>query len=193
MQTAIASGRVRSALVGVLGGTMICVALSAVSARADFFDDLFGPEQRVVGPPARSSVPQRAPRRHEWRVRILHVAPQFHHHETPRKPRLANIGRDAGDHGYQTATGSRPVKPAFCARESEKMSGFNQLLHDSTLRSGDIVAMSTGLRMFHGGGACPHKARDFVAVGGAGFGRGRLRMLAGLEVAGPSHGGDQRR
>ncbi len=193
MRTSNASMRIRSVAIGVFAVSIICAALSVVTAKADFFDELFGPEQRAAAPSPGYYSPHPGPHRQIWRVKTLRVAPQVHHHESPRKPRVAYSRHDVSDH-YQTATGSTPVKPAFCSREPPaKMSGFNQLLHDSTLRSGDIVAMTTGLRIFHGGGACPHKERDFVAIGGGGFGRGRLRMLAGLEVAHPSHGGDPRR
>jgi hypothetical protein len=196
MQTVNSGKRVRYAVFGAFAGMTLCAALSAHTAKADFFDELFGFDQRTASPRTdHYSVTQR-PRRQFWRARPIFANPPVRHQETARKPRIAYFRHDVDRHeesaGYQNATGSRPVKPAFCARESGKMSRFSQLLSDSTLRSGDIVATAGGLRIFHGDGTCPHKPRDFLALHSADLARGKLRKLAGLEVTTQPHGGERR-
>ena len=77
---------------------------------------------------------------------------------------------------------------------SKKCRSLSQLLSDSTLRSGDIVVTEAGIRVFRGDGTCPHKPTDFVALNSADLSRGKLRVLASLEVAMRApHGRDQHR
>ena len=35
---------------------------------------------------------------------------------------------------------------------------------DATLHPGDSVMTTNGLRVFHGGGACPHKNSEFLSL-----------------------------
>jgi hypothetical protein len=195
MQSVNAGARLRTAIFGVFTGSLISVALFSTASKADFFDDLFGFDHPVARRADhysgdRHQGPSGAVRLRA-RVRSAHVADD--HRERSRRPQVASIRHDFDRReeaaGTAAATGSRPIKPAFCVREAApaRMSRFTQLLNDSTLRAGDIVVTATGVRVFHGGGACPHKARDFLALNGSGLPKGQLRMLAGLEVVTPGN------
>ncbi len=195
MQSVKTGARVRTAIFGAFTGSLISVALFSTASKADFFDELFGFDQPVTRRADhyygdRHQGPSGAVRLRA-RARSAHVADD--HRERSRRSQVAYIrhGFDRWEEAANAAaaTGSRPIKPAFCARETEpaRMSRFAQLLNDSTLRAGDIVVTATGVRVFHGGGACPHKARDFLALHGSGLPKGQLRMLAGLEVMTPGN------
>jgi hypothetical protein len=186
MPTSDAGKRVQSAVIGAVAGSVLFALLSTPTARADFFDDLFGFDQSVESPRAGHYSVTRRPRRGPLPAPpVAAYPPPYYRQEAPRKPRVAHFRRDVDFRqegaGYETATGSRPVKPAFCSR-TRKMPLFNQLLSDSTLRTGDIVVTAAGLRVFHGNGLCPHKPTDFLALHRVDLARGKLRMLAGLEL-----------
>lgn len=173
-------------------GALLGAVLFAPAGRANFLDDLFGPEDYVApsraNPGARQSRP--SARRQIGRIRS-HIGyfPSYRH-ESRRKSQIAYIQRDDlrrnDADGDEPATGSRPVRPAFCARGAEALpdaSRFRQLLNDKTLRFGDIVVTREGLRVFTGHATCPHFSKDFVALGAAGLSRRRLGALAKLENA----------
>lgn len=197
----VASGNlIRSILFVAFAGPLLGVVLSSTATKADFFDELFGFDQAPTRAKTSQYLPRASARRQIGRIRS-HVAylPAYRH-ETPRKSNVAHIPRKLDQREdtsrNETATGSRPVKPAICARENaiKKMSRLSQLLSDSTLRSGDIVVTEAGIRVFRGDGACPHKHTDFVALNSADLSRGKLRVLASLEVAMRApHGRDQHR
>jgi hypothetical protein len=188
MQSLNRGARVGAAILGVFTGSLVSVALFSTASKADFFDELFGFDQPVSRRADHYQAPSGAIRLRA-RGRAAHSVDD--HRERSRRPQVAYFHHDFDRReeaaNTATATGSRPIKPAFCSRETAltRMSRFAQLLNDSTLRSGDIVVTATGVRVFHGGGACPHKPRDFLALHGAGLPRGQLRMLAGLEVMAP--------
>lgn len=185
MTIAYAGKAVRWVLASTLAGSALCVVLSPASSRADFFDELFGLDNAPAIPrhfwsAGRSERSGRIrsrfsylPERHASRQRKARFLPLRHEIES----RADGAGRDY-------VAGSRPVRPLFCARPSavRNMPVFTQLLNDGTLRPGDIVATAGGVRVFHGGGACPHKPRDFIPLAGADLSRGQRRMLAGLDV-----------
>ncbi len=131
-------------------------------AQAGFLEDLFGfgGEQRAVEAP-------RAPRQAErqqhrgsnWQSSLSYLK-QSH----PR--RHATAHRDADE----KVAGSAAVKKSFCYDQTTQAVEPGQadaLLHDTTLRAGDIVATAEGLRVYEGGGGCPHKANDFLALASA--------------------------
>jgi hypothetical protein len=65
-----------------------------------------------------------------------------------------------------TAFSYREKVDATCAchRLAASANSFDQ---DPTLRKGDYVMTSSGLRVFEGQGTLPHQASDFVAIAGA--------------------------
>lgn len=167
----------------LLGAAMLFSSLS----RANFLDDLFGPEDyfhapagpRITAPPS-----TRGARRQVERARPHVASFPSYRRERPRKAQIAYIPRGAEAAGGESATGSAPVRPAFCARNVNALddaSRFRQLLNDKTLRFGDIVVTTAGLRVFEGHATCPHLSRDFVSLGAAGLSRRRLVALAKLE------------
>ena len=58
------------------------------------------------------------------------------------------------------------------------------ILHDATLREGDSVMTARGVRVFQGGGACPHKESDFLALADArDIPKSQRRALVAIEKA----------
>jgi hypothetical protein len=197
----VASGNlIRSILFVAFAGPLLGVVLSSTATKADFFNELFGFDQAPTQPRTYQYLPRTNARRQIGRKRTNDAYLPAYRHERLRKANIAPIPRKADQREEtsrnETATGSRPVKPAICARENtvKKMSRLSQLLSDSTLRSGDIIVTEAGIRVFRGDGTCPHKHTDFVALTSADLPRGQLRVLASLEVAMRApHGRDQHR
>jgi hypothetical protein len=174
--------RLRLIFFSALAGSLFGVALFSTASKADFLDDLFGFDQ---GPATPHYFSRPRPRhmivvRSRPHVSYLREARR----ERPRKVQAAFFSDRREDASPRSAAGSDPVRPAFCTRAmaSRTMSLSAQLLRDSTLRRGDIVATTAGLRVFRGNGACPHMPRDFMPLAGSDLSRGRLHRLAGLEV-----------
>ncbi len=177
----------RLALLASLGGALLGAALFSADCRANFLDELFGPED-YIRPPAgpRFSSSSHGARRTRSHVRFFAA----HRRERPSRAQIAYIPHDADRRGDAAdagaATGARPVKPAFCARSSEALKGapkFRQLLQDKTLRFGDIVVTETGIRVFEGHMTCPHAPRDFVTIGAADLSKRQFGALSKLEDA----------
>jgi hypothetical protein len=73
------------------------------------------------------------------------------------EPRLIE-GRAALD----TSTASATASASACPQTAEKEPFMVPLLHDATLRSGDIVATRDGFKVFVGRGRPPFRSSDFV-------------------------------
>jgi hypothetical protein len=174
-------------------------------AKAGFFDELFGggePLERYhyEGPrhfrPARhfwreyprygmSSEPRWA-RAAQWaeargtrhrfayRERLSYLSKQ----EPERRRAIVDHGAEPAAHGPSTLAG-------FCynARPLGDDDGHvDALLHDATLRPGDSVMTAKGVRVFEGGGGCPHKSTDFLALGEIrGLPKHERRALAAID------------
>ncbi len=132
------------------------------AAQAGFLDDLFGfgGEQRAVEAPlAPRQVDRPKHRGSNWQSSLSYLK-QSH------SRKHATARRDADD----KVAGAAAVKKSFCYDQTAQAADPGQaeaLLHDTTLRSGDIVATAEGLRVYEGGGGCPHKAGDFLALASA--------------------------
>lgn len=175
----------RAFLLAAFAGAVIGVLFPATS-NADFFDELFGFDQRPASPRNHQFLARANARRHTARTRSHVTYWPAYRHERPRKAHVAYI--------TEAATGSRPVEPAFCSSgigPKQMSSRFRQLLRDSTLRSGDIVVTEAGLRVFQGRGGCPHKPDDFLAVASADLSKVKRRALTDLEVMQAIHGHDK--
>lgn len=171
----------RSSLFSALAVSLLGVALFSTSGKADFLDDLFGFEQSPASP---HIFLRPKPRRPIVRSRPHVSYLREDRHERSRKMRAAFYSDRRDDVTPRTVAGNGPLKPAFCTRASasKTMSLSTQLLRDATLRRGDIVVTTAGLRVFHGNGACPHMSKDFVPLVGSELSRSRMHRLAGLEV-----------
>jgi hypothetical protein len=133
-----------------------------LDAQAGFIEDLFGSfgggQQRAAEAP--SSAPSRAerPKRREFQSSLGYLKGSKKRQPAARK-----------DGGGKVA-GAGPVKKGFCyaqAPQSADPGEAEALLHDSTLRAGDTIATAEGLRVYSGGGGCPHKSEDFLALASA--------------------------
>jgi hypothetical protein len=62
-----------------------------------------------------------------------------------------------------------------------------ELLHDNTLRKGDVVMTADGFRVYEGGGWGSSKSEDFVSVAKAGLPRDESAQLADMEHANAGH------
>ncbi len=155
----VAVGKFKTARLALLA---LLLCLGAPRAEAGFFEDLFG-----LNEPA----PQRAapePRRRISPYR--HVArPGLSFERTvKRSPRKVVVARVRPSVVVvESATGARLVHPALCyptGEQENKSDHSDALLHDETLRSGDTLVTDEGVRIFNGGGSCPHKPADFRSL-----------------------------
>jgi hypothetical protein len=170
--------------------TLLAVAIWPTSARADFLDDLFGnsePGVRTVhaGPALRRQVevrPHRAKVKPMTTARVdsdVRFMPVSH----PRAKERAVTVQARPTH--DAAAAGKPATVALCA-SSDAVAGAapaSLLAVDKTLRKGDILVTDAGVRVFRGDAACPHDARDFVAVSVVHMARSRRNMLLALEDA----------
>lgn len=69
-----------------------------------------------------------------------------------------------------------------CHREAGA-SHIDELMHDTTLRKGDVVVTADGFKVFEGGGWGPINAQDFVSVAKAGVPRAERAELSAMEQA----------
>lgn len=167
----------------------LAVAFSGSAANAGFFEDLFGDAdpapraaagratQRNHGPTQRVRTGSRSDVKSE-----LHFMPGPSVRTHVREGRVSTVAK-ADDSGV--SAGSRPVTAALCAPEATvaEASAPALLAYDKTLRNGDIMVTETGLQVFRGHAACPHGARDFVALSSAGMPRAQRSTLLALEEA----------
>lgn len=73
--------------------------------------------------------------------------------------------------------------PRFCLKDNSKSVNSTQaLMRDPTLRYGDVVVTDEGVRVFEGGGACPHTISDFRTLAETrDLNRGTRSVLAAIE------------
>jgi hypothetical protein len=160
----------------------LAVAFSGSGASAGFLEDIFGDPD----PAPRAAAPGRAPQRNRGassRVKSeLHFMPGSTARSRDHQGRGSVVAK--ADDGSSSA-GSRPVTAALCAPEAT-VSGASApalLAYDKTLRNGDIMVTEAGLQIFRGHAACPHGARDFVALSSASMPRSQRSNLLALEEA----------
>jgi hypothetical protein len=164
---------------------MACAGLDI--AKAGFFDELFGggePMERYHYEHSRHFGPARHFGREyphygmssepRWaRAAQWGEARGTRHRFAPRK-RLSYLPkqeperrRTIVDHGAEPAAHGPSNLAGFCyiARPlGDDVGHVDALLHDTTLQSGDSVMTAKGVRVFKGGGGCPHKNTDFLAL-----------------------------
>lgn len=177
----------RLSLLTSLGGALLGVVVLSADCRANFFEELFGAGDYVRSP----AIPRVVSTRIGARRPIYHSRPHIAYYPRHRRERpvaflLPEPDRRNEAPDNRSATGSRPVRPAFCARSGatlKDVSKFRQLLQDKTLRFGDIVVTETGIRVFEGHATCPHAPRDFVTLADADLSRRKLGALSKLEDA----------
>ena len=161
-------------------------------AKAGFFDELFGggePMERYHSEGPRHFRPVR----HFWReyphygmsseprwARAAQWAQargtwhRFAHRGQAREERLSYLPKQEPerrraivDHGAEPAAHGPSKLAGFCYTD-RPLGGddghVDALLHDATLQPGDSVMTAKGVRVFEGGGGCPHKNTDFLAL-----------------------------
>jgi hypothetical protein len=181
------------------GLAFLVLAFASGPARADFLDDLFGGPEPAARPQAsapshreRAAAPERAHRRENTlrtEVRMMPVVERA----KPRAGRAQVAAQNPAPPKVDgsTAAGSKPVAVALCAPE-ETIAGAQPsslLAYDKTLRNGDILVTDGGVQVFRGHTACPHSARDFIALSSAGLPRGKRNVLLAIEEATRRPGG----
>jgi hypothetical protein len=130
-----------------------------IEAQAGFLEELFGSfggggEHRSAEAPS-----VERPRPRAFQSSLDYLQPQG-----AASNRRRSAGRKGGD---KKLAGSGPVKKSFCydqAQQAADLGEIDALLHDTTLRAGDTIVTADGLRVYQGGGGCPHKANDFLAL-----------------------------
>jgi hypothetical protein len=159
-------------------------------AMAGFFDDLFGeftgsrpaveaprpssgdavqPSQRDhrsrrANRIRRGSQDQRAHRHGDSRLAYLQKPVSmsqraFGHLSTGKRAAESFAFEDSGKHGGALAGlcySSRPL--------GGDLQQPDAILHDTTLHTGDSIMTVNGVRIFHGGSACPHKRAEFLSL-----------------------------
>jgi hypothetical protein len=166
---------------GAVVPALVALSLSPTQARADFLDDLFGsPEPAVRVAPSTGSLPGSSGQsaRVKAEVRAQKTVRAAERHSKSLKAVTAVDTK-------QVATGSKPVQAALCASEPAIKSSppSSLLLYDKTLRAGDVLVTDKGIQVFHGQAACPHTARDFVALSTANVAKSRRSVLMAIEEA----------
>jgi hypothetical protein len=156
-------------------------------AKAGFFDEVFGggePMERYHYEGPRHF----RPARHFWREYShygMSSEPRWARaaqwgeargtrHRFAHRERLSYLSkqeperrRTIVDHGTEPAAHGPSKLAGFCynARPLGGDDGHvDALLHDATLQPGDSVMTAKGVRVFEGGGGCPHKNTDFLAL-----------------------------
>jgi hypothetical protein len=139
----------------LLGASFMLAALVAAPGvgHAGFFEELFGggdaAASRQAAPPPRA------------RARWAYPAKAFARRHRRRESGEVRFAPAADD----GSGGTRPTRVALCyAQTPAKSDPETAILHDETLRPGDSLMTTEGVRVFHGDGACPHKAGDFVSL-----------------------------
>jgi hypothetical protein len=182
------SGRVRFSLkpMKILVFSALSLSISDTAASAGFLDELFGPDPAPQAwAPAHAAKRQYAApsrdraSRQDYRVRSeVHFMPAGAH-----KDRHVTTVAKADDSA--SSAGSKPLTAALCAPEATVAGApaASLLAYDKTLRNGDIMVTDNGVQIFRGHAACPHNARDFVALSSASMPRGQRSMLLAIEDA----------
>jgi len=181
----LAMARPMGHCVAALSMAVIYLAV-APRAEAGFFEDLFGALGATQAPaPAPGGASQRGAHfRSSWGGhdvhkktrafarggRSLHAQPRFGSSiptgiEGGRS--LHAQARRDGDALLAKSEDGPRSQPQFCSlgNYGAKVSDPTEaLLHDSTLRRGDVVIIDKGLRIFEGHEGCPHRADDFRSL-----------------------------
>jgi hypothetical protein len=128
-----------------------------IEAQAGFLEEFFGAfgsggQQRAVEAPN-----VERPRQRAFKSSLDYL------------PKGSNSRRRAASRkgGDKKVAGSGPIKKGFCydkPPQADDPGDAEALLHDTTLRAGDTIVTAEGLRVFQGGGGCPHKTGDFLAL-----------------------------
>lgn len=138
----------------------------APASAANFFEKLFGVQQAPVAAPRPSVVlpPPVMP--------VQRVAPNIRK-EKP-KARIAHV-----------KPGETPARIARTSVRPEVLAGpLGPFLRDPTLRRGDVVVTTEGLKVFTGQGGGQHAQGDFLALAHAGrFAAGNSSVLAAIDRA----------
>jgi hypothetical protein len=126
-------------------------------ARAGFLEELFGlgaPQQaaQVPQPSGKSDRGRRAGRGSRIQSSLSYMPKARRHVAKNAGEKVAGVPN--GKKGFCYADTAQTVDPAQS----------DAILHDSTLRAGDTIVTDEGVRVFHGGGTCPHKDSDFLAL-----------------------------
>ncbi len=171
----------RARRVVVLTFAAFCgMGMANSGAQAGFLDDLvdaFTGGQRVMeAPPAQRPTANRAKRV------VRHHATSLSYLPKPAKPthvgkRVAHAGGRVNVAAASNGLGANPSAKlvagannglCYAAQPQSPDPGRSDaLLHDVTLRQGDTVMTDQGVRVFEGGGGCPHKNSEFLALADA--------------------------
>jgi hypothetical protein len=112
---------------------------------------------------------------------------------------LYSMTSDKIDDAYSASTGAPYTKlPVAKHYQTERestcschrdgvVSHANELLHDNTLRKGDIVMTADGFRVYEGAGWGASKAQEFVGVAKAGLPHEETAQLSAMEHANAGH------
>ncbi len=153
---------------------------AATPASADFLDDLFGAgggAEAPKAPVARARPHGAAPPRPSFSIRLNEGK-----REARDRLRLKNTANRGA--APQNVSEAKLVKPVFCyagPTAAANPASADVRLHDGTLRTGDSVVTASGILVFAGRTACPHKATDFVALSASRLPRSRRDALFALE------------
>jgi hypothetical protein len=161
-----------------------------LDAQAGFFEDLFGSfggggQQRMAEPRA---APRRLERskRHQVHSTLEYLKMPKQHLGPPQMKHSKGPHSVAGRDSDAVAAGG-PIKKVFCYDQPPQGADPGEaeaLLHDATLRSGDTIATTEGLRVYQGRAGCPHKPGDFLALADARDVKGaRRNSLQAIENA----------
>jgi hypothetical protein len=161
---------------------------------AGFLEELFGGfggggQDRAVQAPY--SAPRRfeRPRRREIRSSLdyLRGSPKQYPQKKYSRETSKRLHPDARKDAIDTVAGAGPVKKGFCYDQPPRGADPGEveaLLHDTTLRAGDTIATAEGLRVYSGGGGCPHQPGDFLALASSRYFKGAKRdALLAIENA----------
>jgi hypothetical protein len=156
--------------VATIAAPLVLALAMATHAEAGFLEDLFGTND--VRPEPRVDAPGRAAPPKAYRPGNRPSTPKGH---APAPGDgfdvRANRERRSADGASWPTRAGRSVarsEPRLCQGESaqrDKLAKRDLILHDPTLRAGDSVVTSDGVRIFAGRRACPHSADDFVPIG----------------------------
>ena len=129
-----------------------------------FFPDAFfgTPEPAPSAAPPEASAPRRSARR-IWassRARPLRIRLD----RERRRARLATRRREARRNVGPIARQARAAAPRLLVLPRPARPALVTIYQDRTLRDGDAVMMSDGIRLFHGGATWPHQRADFVRL-----------------------------
>jgi hypothetical protein len=161
-------------------------------ASAGFLEEIFGGDQPEARP-----APAAASRARTGKRRVGRISFDLRVNDAPKKSR--SVAKTHGAHSSLSATeaetakagangaGSKMARPALCYADGKAEMAADRtdaLFHDKTLRAGDSIVTSEGVRIFRGHAACPHMPGEFVALAAAsGLSKTKRNALLALEQA----------